>query len=262
MQLRRRFAERYETQLAEMQRQHQREMSQQKEEHQKTLARARRRSSSDSLNESDLIKDRDSLKKSNTVLRNLVSELVKYFGRCEDELNNTLVDELVKNGFDRSLTQIENELMLEDSKRVHFTPNLDFSSILENSALSSLDSMDVKNELQSCLEKLRSDANAILALTTNLQRKEEPQVDEKVSSLCAQLEETKKYVQGLESERDQLENHSEMLLEKQKVMEEDLCKAKSKIAELVDNGRKEVVSQGYGENPGTRESILGKFCSV
>lgn len=215
------------------------------------------------------MKDRDNLKKSNKTLRHLISELMKYFTKCEDELNNTLVDELLKQGFDKSITQIEGDLM--EFKRVHITP--DFTEVL--SALdASLDekdvSSDLKNELELCLEKLKSDANAILALTVNLQGK--PSIDndtpleEKIASLKRQLlnethqknelnhqlSQINDCIKNLEDEKEQLEHQNEMLIEKQRVTENSLKRAHEKIAELIEH--KEVVSEGYGEQMNRRGS--------
>lgn len=125
-------------------------------------------------------------------------------------------------------------------------------------------SIDFKNELELCLEKLKSDANAILAATVNMQGKQSIDtinVDEKLSSLKKQLinethlkndlndrlAELQKYVANLECEKEQLEKHNELLLEKQKVLENDLSKAHGKIAELIESGHKEIVSEGFGE---------------
>lgn len=110
---------------------------------------------------------------------------MKYFTECEDQLNNTLVDELFKQGLDKNLTQLEAELNDSSSsstsevpnvKRVHFTPNFtEFMTILDSSYIDLPDSkdfsLDLKNELGACLERLKNDANNILALTANLQNR-------------------------------------------------------------------------------------------
>lgn len=220
-------------------------------------------------------------------LRNLLGELLKYFTKCEDELNNTLIEEILKHGFEKNLSHLE-DVNLSTSfnpdsvntslKRVHFTPNFtDFMNIVDNSTMSSLDSKDIsidlKNELSVCLERLKSDANEILALTTNLNIKSDQaelevkenkslSLDEKVSSLTRQLisetqakneivselNEIKNYVKNLEIDRVNLENELGQLLEKEKVLENNLEKAREKISELIECGHKEIVSEGYGEN--------------
>lgn len=247
----------------------------------------------------------DNLKKTNSILRHLLGELLVFFTKCEDELNKTLVDEILKYGFDKDLTQIENELNdsvdssaskneLDDSptritKRVHFTPNFgDFMNMVDAASVTSLDSkdlsFDLKNELGSCLERLKSDANAVLALTTtgvphnrdistgysaNVE-KNVAVLEEKISSLTRQMiadsqiksdlavevEKMKDYVRNLESEREGLENQLEELIDKQKVMERDLLEANKRIGDLIECGHKEVVSEGYGQD--NRFSSLGR----
>lgn len=105
---------------------------------------------------------------------------MKYFNDCENELNNTLVDEILKVGFDKDLTQIEAELKSNESteefstpskKRVRFMPQIeDIMAAVNVSPSNSLEptdvSMDCKNELDTCLRRLRTDANAILLMTT------------------------------------------------------------------------------------------------
>ncbi|CAH0564692.1 unnamed protein product [Brassicogethes aeneus] len=291
LQLRDRFADKYERQILETRLRHEEEMAALKEEHLKALngalERARRRSlrDSDSLNkgEMELLKERDSLRKQTVSLRNLLGELLKYFTQCEDELNNTLVDELLKQGFEKNLTQLED---LNDSsattssktdtssyvKRVHLAPNFsDLIGLIEKQVNSEADefsldaSTDFKNELGHCLFKLKQDANAILALTNNIPRADlmdspRKSLDEKVTSLTRQLisetqtkeklkqelEDATSVIASMEKEKYQLENELETIILKDNLLESDLLKAKDKIAELIENGHKEIVSVGYG----------------
>ncbi|RZC43306.1 myosin-9-like, partial [Asbolus verrucosus] len=206
LQLKARFAEKYQQEIAQLKDEHQDEIARLKEEHMKNLngalERARRRSlrDADSLSkgEIELLKERDALKKQTLSLRNLLGELLKYFTQCEDELNNTLVEELIS----KNLTRIEEDL------------------------ISPRDSL---SELTSLTRKL----------ITETQIKNE---------LVEQLSEAKSIVQSLESDRSTLENQLEAVLERQKVVENDLLKAKEKIAELIENGHREIVSEGYGED--------------
>lgn len=279
LRLRDRFKQRYELEKENLKEVHQQEVAKLKEEHHKmlngALGRARRRSSKEGDGvEIEIIKDRDNLKKTNAVLRHLVGELMKYFTQCEDELNNTLTDQLLKYAFDKSLSQIENDLGITENtneqKRVHFTPNFnEFLEVLDNSNLTSLESkelsLDMKNELETCLEKLKSEANAILALSTNSRpNAEKLSMDVELpigddEGLNSEMEDMRRYVGGLESEKARLEGQLEMLLEKQKVMERDLRQARDKIAELIENGHKETVSEGYGEKSDQRDPILGEL---
>ncbi|KAJ3623780.1 hypothetical protein MTP99_017443 [Tenebrio molitor] len=283
LQLKARFADKYQQEVVRLNEQHLEEIARLKEEHVKTLngalERARRRSlrDADSLSkgELELLKERDVLKKQTLSLRNLLGELIKYFTQCEDELNNTLVEELIT----KNCIQIENESevtsprdSLGSVKRVHITPNFsDLINLIDNSPENDLDSIDLKSELGSCLQKLKSDANAILALTSNLNKNDEKidvprsknaSLEKEMTSLTRklisetqiknelveQLSEAKSIVQSLETDREALENQLEQLLERQKILESDLFKSKEKIAELIENGHKEIVSEGYGED--------------
>ena len=203
---------------------------------------------------------------------------------------------MIREGLDKNLIQLEEVQNMDESlrssvtgdddllcikdntsfKRIHFTPNFEeFINIVDSSAFDVHDpkrlSIDVKNELAACLEKLRADANAVLALSTGVKgntSKESPEakrrlsVEEKVSSLTrqliadaqvkaeleARLDDVNNYVQGLESERVSLENQVEQLVAKQKVLEGDLMNANKKIADLIESGHLEIISEGYGQS--------------
>lgn len=117
--------------------------------------------------------------------RNLLTELIKYFLEAEDELNNTLVENLIKQSNETLLDPIEepdnssgattaNSSKIFDSisnkARVHFAPNIrELLDMIEHQSQHEDESLDVsvelKNELGMCLEKLKQEANAILALS-------------------------------------------------------------------------------------------------
>ncbi|KAK9719890.1 Pericentrin-AKAP-450 domain of centrosomal targeting protein [Popillia japonica] len=242
----------------------------------------------------------DNLKKTNALLRHLLSELLVHFTRCEDELNRTLVDEIAKYDADKpallndstSSNNSTDDVGANVTKRVHFAPNFsDLLNIVDSTANASggFDSRDIsvdlKNELGSCLERLKSDANAILALTANVRNNavvvdnngrlafhhgtDVAELEEKLSSLTrqlivdsqvkndlvAELEEARNFVRNLESERVSLGNHVEELLSKQQVLEKDLLEANKKITDLIEFSHKEVISEGYGQDH--RNSSLG-----
>lgn len=209
-------------------------------------------------------------------MRNLLRELLKYFTQCEDELNNTLFDELLKH-YETNLTDSLNE----SSKHVHFTPDFsDFLNIVDNtSSLDSRDlSIDLKNELGACLDRLKADANAVLALTSNSPTKLNEEVgdvkplEEKINLLVRQLKaelqtksdlndelhDLRSYVKSLEVERGSLVGEVDQLVGKQKVLETELGRAKEKISDLIECGHKEIVSEGYGENKSFTSRSLSK----
>ncbi|XP_023019917.2 pericentrin-like protein isoform X8 [Leptinotarsa decemlineata] len=299
LRLRDKFSHKYEAQMDNLKKEHQDEIETLKEEHLKALngalERARRRSlrDTDSLSKGELemLRERDSLKKQVSSLRNLLGELLKYFTQCEDELNNTLVDELVKQGFDKNLSVIEDELNLSNSSptcsskasdslanvtRVHLTPNFkDLINLIETSSQEDCDSkdisLDLKTELGFCLEKLKQEAIAILALTTNnlkqgvvstvADNNRNSPLENKVTSLTRQLitetqakeklrdelDDALRYTESLEREKDRLESELDEVIAKVNILEADLCQAKNRIAQLIENGHKEIVSEGYGE---------------
>ncbi|XP_060522481.1 myosin-11-like isoform X2 [Cylas formicarius] len=150
---------------------------------------------------SDLLRERDALRQQAESLRGLVSELVRYFGECEDALNDTLVEELVRHE--------------ESSSRVHLTP--DFARLIGRIEEEGREdgvqdvSSGLRHELSSCLEKLRRDANAILAMTSEVRRRGGDDPDRIA------------------------------------VLERELESARTRLAEMIENGRNEVVSEAYGE---------------
>lgn len=279
LQLKSKFTEKYEKDLASVRRTYEAEIDRIKEEHGRALDRARRRSlrDADSLSkgEIELLKERDLLRKQTFSLKNLIGELLKYFTQCEDELNSTLVEEL----FNKGVSQMEDE----ENKRVHITPNFNnLINLIDNSPESDLESIDLKGELGVCLQKLKSDANTILTLTSNLtegnvedrqKHRKSGCLERQLSSLTRKLidetqnrnelseklNESRSVVQSLESDRMALEKQLEEVLERQKVLEYDLGIARQKISELIENGHKEIISEGYGENGNRAMHNLGEF---
>lgn len=247
---------------------------------------------------------RDSLKKQVSSLKNLFGEILKYFTQCEDELNNTLVDELLKQGLEKNLTLLEDDFNITNAsltspekndekerdsianvRRVHLTPNFSELINLIDTTCQEEDSkdisLDLRNELGACLEKLKQEANSILTLTTNIAKPavangdnapKNSSLEEKVNSLTRQIisetqakeklkeefDEMLKYVESLEKEKNHLENELDDIIAKDKIIEADLMQARNKIAELIENGHKEIISEGYGEG-GVRPQGLGKF---
>ncbi|KAK9883168.1 hypothetical protein WA026_001367 [Henosepilachna vigintioctopunctata] len=292
--LRDRFTERFEKKIAVMEDEHKCEIAKLKEEHIKNLngalERARRRSLKDGENmtsfDTKVIGERDNFKKQAGLLRQLLGELLKYFTQCEDEVNNTIVDELVRQANEKNFTDIERELNDSTSssktgstsssaaasvKRVHLAPNFsELMSILENSSGRDSESMefstDLKNELESCLEKLRAEANAVLALSLNVSKKPEGErvenhADEQSLStlnrklieevqmrmkISEELEEKSGIIESLERERTVLEAHVLELIERLNVTQTELGKSQIKISELLESGQHEDVSEGYG----------------
>lgn len=173
-------------------------------------------------------------------------------------------------------------------KRVHFTPDVSgIINLINETSIENIDntkdiSSEFRTELDLCLERLKSEANAILALTLNLKVKpieagsaddaKPLPVEDKLSSLTRQLivetqsknelniqlEENRNYVQNLEIEKQSLETQLEQMMAKQQVLVLELDHAKEKITDLIESGRTEIVSEGYGENQITGSTTLGE----
>ncbi|KAF5306240.1 hypothetical protein FQA39_LY08938 [Lamprigera yunnana] len=295
LQIRNRFTEKYEKEIAQLKSDHESEVTKLKDEHFKilngTVERAKRRNSKEITvldSESDILRERDTLRKTTIMLRYLIGQLMKYFTECEDEVNKTIVDELLKQNLGKNLTELEVELNDETNldtswitfskkKRVHFAPNFEdiISTINDTDANISL---DLKNELEACLDRLRTEANAILHFSLNYNKNEQQETENetRIASLTRQLvtesnikkdlgielEEAKNFIKSLELERSHMESQIEHLINKQKVLEEDLNTAREKITRLIETEHKEIISKGYGGTINTESCSLGERIAI
>ncbi|CAH1406431.1 unnamed protein product [Nezara viridula] len=111
-----------------------------------------------------IIKERDDLKEMTATLKSAVNQLVLYLNTCEDELNKTVVEELLKLYMDtpkKSNSQYETLENTPDLKKVHFAPDL---SVLDLDSSQDV-SMFIRLHTDSCLSKLKAEAASILGLT-------------------------------------------------------------------------------------------------
>lgn len=255
MQIRDRFAMKYEQMLDEANRGHEDEVNRLKEDHLRVLngsiERAKRKS--EESFDADVIKERDLYKKQASTMRSLLGDLLRYFTQCEDELNATLVDELLASNLED-----------ESVKRVHLTPNVDdlMQLIETNSSFDDSESnnisIELKNELGSCLEKLKTDANAILSLTNVLIQKPSNELHDKLSNerelkekLMQEMRTAIGLIETLENDKEEYEKRFEEVLQRSNMLESELHQAQQRISELIENGQKEVVSEGYGVGQST-----------
>ncbi|XP_039287837.1 centromere-associated protein E-like isoform X2 [Nilaparvata lugens] len=132
---------------------------------------------SDSVTVATLIKERDDMHKVVLNLRTAVSEIGKYLLNCEDELNKTLIQSMISNFTDGDVVAADHENSLDcdsslagdKSNHVHFAP--DVSTIVEGDfLLDCIDkrhdiSIEIRNELEACMKRLKSEAAAVLQLT-------------------------------------------------------------------------------------------------
>jgi len=192
-------------------------------------------------------------------LKNLIGELVNYFAVCEEEVNNTLINEVLKKQSIEFSFNTEENLNKDDSivlsemphkdqsvKRVHFAPQSGkIISIVnsDNKTLQDLIDGDVdeilKKELKACLKRLKSESNQLLnfSLSNNQEKNaslsKESLLENKINEeLSLKLNHAETLIMGYQEEAEQLKLH---IIELQR----KLINAESK---------KEVITEGYGES--------------
>jgi hypothetical protein len=114
------------------------------------------------------------LQKTCVTLKELVSQLINYFNECEEELNSTLISEVLKKQLIRSDSSLPFDInQITKSKRVHFAPQSnEISSIIgSDSNLQNLINREqdikkvLKSDLDACLQRLKDDSANILNLS-------------------------------------------------------------------------------------------------
>ncbi|XP_011700437.1 PREDICTED: thyroid receptor-interacting protein 11-like isoform X2 [Wasmannia auropunctata] len=210
----------------------------------------------------NIVEERDNLWKACVTLKNLIGELVNYFAVCEEEVNNTLINEVLKrqlmesavveeiNEENLSMNGVLPQTPQKDSanqqiKRVHFAPqSTKIISIVnsDNKTLQCLVDEDVdeilKKELKACLRRLKSDSSQFLNLSFS-------DGDDKIVSSNENLLASK-----INEDLSLKLNHAEALLINYQEQVEQL---KVHILELQRKlisaeSKKEVITEGYGEN--------------
>lgn len=175
----------------------------------------------------EIVRERDALKDTVGSLRHVLSELVRYIGYYEDELNNTFMADLA-NSEETMYKSFKLDKGLDDtdcsivSKRVHFASDLSgFMNQMNDSSLLNT-STPLRLELDKWLKQLKNDANCLLALS-NPKKQENDDVngmlkkldvekkilEEKVSAveemhkdLKAEVKNTKEKLSDLERNRE------------------------------------------------------------
>lgn len=217
---------------------------------------------------------RDDLRRTCVTLKNLIGELVNYFAVCEEEVNNTLINEVLKRQPIESIFSNEEhrdkdenaETQHKDAsnqsvKRVHFAPQSGkIISIVnsDNKTLQSLVDEDVdeilKKELKACLRRLKSDSNQILNLSLScgedkaVSPSKEILLANKINEeLSLKLNHAETLIMGYQDEAEQLKLH---IMELQRKL-------------ISAEGKKEVITEGYGESDLSRsENALQDFLQV
>lgn len=207
----------------------------------------------------NIMEERDNLKKTCITLKNLIGELVNYFAICEEEVNNTLINEVLKRQLTESVFTHEGNLSKDDSvisetqykdqksnlsiKRVHFAPQSSKINSIVNSDNKTWveEDMDeiLRKELKACLRRLKSDSTQILNLSLPnnedniaLPSKETLLASQINEELSLKLNHAEALIIGYQEEAEQLKLH---ILD----LQQKLISAESK---------KEVITEGYGES--------------
>ncbi|XP_024943907.1 A-kinase anchor protein 9 isoform X5 [Cephus cinctus] len=282
LELRNKFTDNTRHEMQCLKEMHSVELQRLKEEHSRSLARiidrhqeeltglrkeyadqavTRKQLSSATL-EDDLIAERDNLRKSCMTLKNLVGDLIKYFMSCEEEVNNTLISEVLKSQLSKtqessdqtSVSDVE-EPSMNKIKRVHFAPNSSgISSILNNQDPQDLaqDEQDfaqqLRTELDHCLNRLRIESAQILGISLPTRQCKVDIFSKPISWSNKTNEELQYQLAESEAIITELREESEHLRFRVLELQDRLVAAETK---------KEIISEGYGEqeDPGVPVSV-------
>ncbi|XP_025158189.1 pericentrin isoform X3 [Harpegnathos saltator] len=269
----------YSVELARLKNEHDFVVARMLEQHQKEISFLKRNTqNADKMqetvcvgsSESSIIAERDKLQKTCATLQNLIGELVKYFAVCEEEVNNTLINEVLKRQLSESVFASEENLSKDSSipaseaqckdpphqpiKRVHFAPQFSrITSIVnsDNKTLQSLIDEDVdeklRKELKACLRRLKSDSTEILNSplpsgknSNDASSLKETDLTSKINEeLSLKLNHAETLIMGYQEETEQLKVH---ILELQRKL-------------ISAENKKEVITEGYGESDLSRGDI-------
>nr|XP_033337619.1 golgin subfamily A member 4-like isoform X2 [Megalopta genalis] len=225
------------------------------------------------LGNSNVLEERNSLYKICATLRTLVEELLKYFLVCEEEVNDTLIGEIFKRqprdgvGNERTLENTEDVKKLKNEehaspsssrlnssgsriRRVHFAPQTTEIISIMNSDSETWQTIlgekndiveKLKEELNSCVQRLKSENAEILAITNRKDGdcgqggpfpKEVAWMNQMNEQLASKLQETESMILNYEQETEQL-----------KLTVLDLQRKLINV-----ENKKEIITEGYGEN--------------
>ncbi|XP_014473124.1 PREDICTED: A-kinase anchor protein 9-like isoform X2 [Dinoponera quadriceps] len=219
--------------------------------------------------ESNITEERDNLRRTCATLQNLIGELVKYFAVCEEEVNNTLINEVLRRQLSESAFNCEENLSKDNNtpvseaqckdlsnqlvKRVHFAPQFNKITSIVNSDTRTLQSLidedadeKLRKELKACLRRLKSDSTEILnsSLPCGKDKVALPPKDTDLTSkineeLSLKLNHAETLIMSYQEETEQLKMH---ILELQRKL-------------INVENKKEVITEGYGESDLPRGDI-------
>ncbi|KZC09212.1 Pericentrin [Dufourea novaeangliae] len=213
----------------------------------------------------DILAERNSLRRTCGTLKILIEELVKYFVICEEEVNNTVITEVLKRQFSDSIIN-EKTLHTEEVeksqneaynpnlnvsspkiKRVHFAPQtIEIISIinsdnetLENTLGHDIITEKLKQELNNCVRRLKSESAEILGVSSANVGGQRSSLAKDVTWISKANEELKSKLHEAESLIMSYEEEMEQL----KVTVIDLQRKLISV-----ENKKEIITEGYGEN--------------
>ncbi|KAM7357976.1 pericentrin-like protein isoform 3-T3 [Cochliomyia hominivorax] len=187
--LREKFTAKSQLEIAQLQIKHAEEMSRLKQDYEKQLNRKNKRHSTfDSVRDFDkLLSERDSLRELSKAFRQVLSELLKCVANCENDINETLTEEVQRLlSCNRTLEEhaledftLNSTLLNEtlNNSKMRMIPDVQsLLEVVENPSL--VQYVSEKNadtsddfDLKECLERLRSEASYLLHLSEDIGKK-------------------------------------------------------------------------------------------
>ncbi|XP_035444329.2 pericentrin isoform X4 [Spodoptera frugiperda] len=223
----------------------------------------------------EVTRERDDLKRVAVSLHRVVGQLVAYCASAEDELNRTVLAQLLARlmpGENDTFieedsrpttpnlsTELNQSLVSRSGKHVHFAPDLNaiLTDLDEEGIVNFLQqqrdlSADIKKELESSLRRLRHEAHSLLDLSAKLA----PRIRRDTGNMLESSIQITELVQELDSKQncDNCELHRKNMeeamaecLQRENLLRSDLEAAMIKIAQLMTSG--DVIAEGYGTGP-------------
>ncbi|XP_011164731.1 golgin subfamily A member 4 isoform X3 [Solenopsis invicta] len=217
----------------------------------------------------NILEERNNLREACITLKNVIEQLENYFAVCEEEVNSTLIQEVLRKQLtefaynEENLNKSGNSILSETPhknmpnqqiKRVHFAPQLSKITSIVNSdkTLQNLIDEDVneilRKELKTCLRRLKSDSTQILNLSSSSDGEDKIASSSNESLLASKINE----------ELSLKVNHAEALIIS---YQEEIEQLKLHILELQRKlisaeNKKEVITEGYGESDLSRGDIV------
>ncbi|XP_063365832.1 227 kDa spindle- and centromere-associated protein-like [Cydia amplana] len=214
----------------------------------------------------EVTKERDSFKRVATSLQRIVGQLVAYCAAAEDELNRTVLAELLSRLLpEASLIEeprpsTPNLDISVRNKHVHFAPDLSVLADLDSEGVAGFlqgqrdVSIDIKRELELSLRRLREEAQELLETAARVKGKpvpESPMLESsqvQITELVEQLDSRHNSCDNCELHRKNMEEAMMECLQRENLLRSDLEAALMKVAQLMQPERHscDLVVEGYG----------------